>query len=423
MAPKAFRLQARDVFVTYPKCDVAKERLEEHLRRVFKDFAQAAICTEAHADGHPHLHAVVHLSKRCNLHSARTLDFHDGRGRIFHGNYQPARSAASALHYVEKGGDVLYCGGSMEDVRGVFSNRLAPKESGKKRINACFEQLLTGKSVASLLMDQELQGCMIMHRKALQAAVAEVHAERALRKQFSFVTASGPLGSPSATIAEWLNLNLLKTRPFGAPQLFLTGPTGIGKSHLLKMLDPALRIYYLPMMEDWMDGFDEDLFDLIAIEEFHSQKTLQFMNQLLDGQPMPIKVRNGNGGKLKRKNLPVIITSNFGLNEIYPKVDPMRKATFVRRVLEVYAPDRLEVQVNLVPVSLETDEVLAPSAQAPPPPSVEPQPQGGTSNIIAVPPGAPEPFPSPGPSFPGRWRSRVIEVQEDDLECQGSGQE
>jgi len=264
-----------------------------------------------------------------------------------------------------------------------------PKEAGKKRLNECFERLLSGDTIGKILRDDDLQGCMIMHKKVLMDAVNTIHAERALQKQLRFAMASGEHGSPSASIAAWLNQNLLRNRPFGAPQLFLTGPTGIGKSHLLKTLEPAVRIYYLPMNEDWMDGFDEDHFDLIAIEEFHSQKTLQFMNQLLDGQPMPIKVRHGNGGKLKRKNLPIIITSNYGLNEIYPKVDPMRKATFIRRVLEVYSPDRLEVTVQLVPVlsddtQLETTEVLSPEALVPDSPysRMEAQAQHETSNII-----------------------------------------
>lgn len=426
VAPSRFRLRASDLLLTYPHCDAAKEELELHLRRVFKDFAKAAICTELHADGTPHLHAIVHLTKRCDLHSARTLDFCDGRGRLFHGNYQPARSTSASLDYVEKGGNVLYCGGTMEDVRGVFQNSLAPKESGKKRISECFESMLSGKSVASLLLDQNLQACMIMHRKNLEAAVAEVNAERALTKQLRFVTASGPPGSPSADIAEWLNRNLNCARTFGAPQLYLHGPTGIGKTHLLKSLEPALRIFYLNMMEDWMDGYDDDKYDLIVLEEFFSQKTLQFMNQLLDGQPMPLKIRNGCNGKLKRKNLPIIITSNFGLHEIYAKVDMGRKETFNRRVHAVYSPTRLDVTVVLeskevpgsVP-SLLSDEILSPvplPEEPPLQPLLEPQPQPGSGNISHSQGGAPEPYMPPAAT--SRWKSRVIEVRDDDLDDQ-----
>jgi len=407
---RPFRLSASDLLLTYPQCDASKEELEQHLRRVFKDFAQAAICREAHASGESHLHAVVHLTKRCNLHSARTLDFHDGRGRIFHGNYQPARSSHASLQYVEKGGDVLYCGGSMEDVQRVFQNRVAPKEAGKKRINECYTRLLAGEAPEDIAADDDLQGCMIMHLDKLQRFVALTTLKQSLIRPLRFVTASGPPGSPSATIAEWLNQNLLKNRPFGAQQLFLTGPTGIGKTHLLQTLAPALRIFYLNMQEDWMDGYDDALFDLIAVEEFHSQKTLQFMNQLLDGQPMPYKVRHGNMGKLKRKNLPIIITSNYGLNEIYPKVDPMRKATFNRRVLEVYSPDRLDLNIRLedpqAPDLLAT-EVLSPETHQAHP--VQAQAQGGSSNIIIDPPVPPEAYEDIGQCSQGR-----IEIPEGD---------
>jgi len=251
-----------------------------------------------------------------------------------------------------------------------------------------------------------------------------------LTRQLRFVTASGPPGSPSTDIAEWLNRNLNCVRTFGAPQLYLHGPTGIGKTHLLKSLEPALRIFYLNMTEDWMDGYDDDKYDLIVLEEFFSQKTLQFMNQLLDGQPMPLKIRNGCNGKLKRKNLPIIITSNFGLHEIYAKVDMGRKETFNRRVHPVYSPTRLEVAVTLAPRDeppLLSDEVLSPldslqgnrglidiaNPVSPPLALPEPQPQPGSGNISHSQIGAPEPYMPPTSS--SRWRSRAIEVREDDL--------
>jgi len=437
--PRRFRLASRDVLLTYPQCDASKEELEQHLRRVFKDFAKAAICLEHHSDGSPHLHAIVHLTKRCDLHSSRTLDFRDGRGRIFHGNYQPARSTARSLDYVEKNGNVLYCGGTMDDVRGVFQNRLAPQESGKKRINECFERLCSGKTVASVLMDDDLQACMIMHRKNLETAVAAINAEKALKKQYNFVTASGNPGSPSSTIAEWLNQNLMKIRTFGALQLYLHGPTGIGKTHLISTLEPALRIYYLNMTEDWMDGYDDENVDVIVIEEFNSQKTIQFMNQLLDGQPMPLRIRNGCNGKLKKKNVPIIILSNYGLHEVYSKVDAARKATFERRVLAVYSAERLDVRIDLQPAAPESqlrpdspedhlisDELLEPSLSALYPPSPqppgEPQPPTGTGNISQSLVVAEDPFIAPeriaNPFLPkrSRWQSRPIDIRDSDEE-------
>jgi len=420
MAPKAFRLQARDVFVTYPKCDVAKERLEEHLRRVFKDFAQAAICAERHADGSPHLHAIVHLSKRCNIHSARTLDLPDGRGGVFHGNYCPARSAMASLDYVEKNGDVLYCGGDMETVRRELSStgsNSASCESKKRKLGDAFGKLLEGASMAEILMDPELQTTVIHHMRNLSAAVSVCQTAMLLQNNSVFVTASGPAGSVSADIAEWLNQNLLKSRSLGQPQMYLFGPTGIGKTHLVQLLAPCLKIFYLNMTEDWMDGYSDD-YDLVVVEEFHSQKTLQFMNQFLDGQPMPLRIRNSS--YVKRKRVPVIITSNYSPEEVYPKVDFIRKASFLRRLKVIHATDRLDVTVLSRPRILPSVQpaavlpehptaLVAPvpvEAQAPPTPSnIRPEP-GGQDGV-----GEPGPY---------RGRSRTIFVNEEDEEVQGS---
>lgn len=72
----------------------------------------------------------------------------------------------------------------------------------------------------------------------------------------------------------------------------------------------------MSVTEDWLDGFDND-YDLVVIDEFKGQKTIQFLNEFLQGSRMTLKQK----GKqyLKEKNVPVIILSNFRLDECYPK--------------------------------------------------------------------------------------------------------
>lgn len=338
---KKFRLNATDLFLTYPHCDMDPAEVERELRRILKWFDKAAICRESHANGLPHLHAIVHLSKRCNLHSPTSLDIRDGRGRVFHGNYQPARNASDCLNYVEKDRDVRYCGGTMEDVQSVLRAAIPQENSRKRKLAEALGELMTGKTLGDLLRDPNYVSLAIIQQRNLLAAKSILTTEMFLKKSKKWLTASGAPGSASALIAEWLNKNLMKPRPFRSPQLYLYGPTGIGKTSFIAALEPAVRIYYLPMLEDWYDDYDDGKFDLVVLDEFNSQKTLQFMNQLLDGQVLPLKQKGRQ--VVKRDNLPVVILSNYSPDECYGKTDPSRKATFLSRLHVVFSCENIRV--------------------------------------------------------------------------------
>ena len=75
-------------------------------------------------------------------------------------------------------------------------------------------------------------------------------------------------------IATWLNKNILKPRKFKQAQLWISGHTNVGKTSLFLMLEKYLRVYVVCLEEDFMDGFDPALFDLIVFDEFRGQKKI-----------------------------------------------------------------------------------------------------------------------------------------------------
>lgn len=88
----------------------------------------------------------------------------------------------------------------------------------------------------------------------------------------------------------------------------------------------------MPLLEDFYDLYDDDLYDLVCLDEFRGQKTIQFLNLWLQGG-LPMSVRKKGSQGLKRKNLPMIICSNFALENVYKdanKIDSLRT-----RLLEV----------------------------------------------------------------------------------------
>lgn len=74
----------------------------------------------------------------------------------------------------------------------------------------------------------------------------------------------------------------------------------------------------MPQDEDYYDDYEDELYHLIALDEFNHQKTMQQLNRWLDGQVQSIKKK----GKqyLKKQNLPFIIVSNYSPEQVFPKL-------------------------------------------------------------------------------------------------------
>jgi len=94
----------------------------------------------------------------------------------------------------------------------------------------------------------------------------------------------------------------------------------MGKSTLIRNLNNYLSIYYVPRDDgEFCDEYEDGIYDLIVLDEFTNKKTMQWMNQLLDGQTCYLKKKGGQ--ILKKDNLPVIILSNFSLEQNYPRLN------------------------------------------------------------------------------------------------------
>lgn len=96
-----------------------------------------------------------------------------------------------------------------------------------------------------------------------------------------------------------------------------------------------MNIYWVPMQEDFYDSFSEE-YDLVVFDEWRGQKTVQFMNSFLQGGTFWLKKK---GGQIcKKKNVPVIILSNYALSDSYVRAfqnDPSKLVTLQSRLLEI----------------------------------------------------------------------------------------
>lgn len=93
----SFRLNARNLFLTYPRCG-AKSLCFEFLKDKFSDCLEyLLVAEETHESGEPHLHCVIALSRKVDYKNPRCLDFED-----WHGDYKAARDLDASITYCRK---------------------------------------------------------------------------------------------------------------------------------------------------------------------------------------------------------------------------------------------------------------------------------------------------------------------------------
>lgn len=94
-----FRLDSKYLFLTYPKCPLAKEDMLKHLEFKLRRFSPTyiGVSQELHQDGTEHLHCLVQLSKRCCIRRCEFFDLLN-----YHPNVQAARDCIKIYDYISK---------------------------------------------------------------------------------------------------------------------------------------------------------------------------------------------------------------------------------------------------------------------------------------------------------------------------------
>ncbi|AXL65942.1 replication-associated protein [Giant house spider associated circular virus 4] len=328
----SFRFNARAVFLTYPQCPLLKQHVLTMLRTKLgeDEGTHYLIGQETHKDGTPHLHIFVERGHLINTRNARYFDLEDASG-IYHPNVTAPRDRADVIRYITK-----------EDTEPVkWPETWKFDEPPKKRSK--WEQatplLLEGQDAATLLKSMPV--FVLGNLKKVQEAtafLANIKQQASLPPLETFLTwvlpAEPEYERNIAFKTVWNELrDNLASKDFGRRQLYLHGPTGIGKSTFLRHLLMCIRTYILPN-EDWYDHWDNNLFDLSVMEEFKGQKSIQWLNQWLDEAHFYVK-RKGVAGLLKTNPIPTILISNFDINssDVYPNMQESVSIQTLRRRL------------------------------------------------------------------------------------------
>ncbi len=80
-----FNIHSKNLYLTYPKCDVQAKVVLENLLKMWPEKIKfAIISTEHHEDGELHLHLLIQMIGKAHVQTANFLDQLTGQ----HGNYQ-----------------------------------------------------------------------------------------------------------------------------------------------------------------------------------------------------------------------------------------------------------------------------------------------------------------------------------------------
>lgn len=84
----AFRMNAKNVFLTYAQCGITKEAMQDYLVNLEGDrIAWMVIAREKHADGNPHLHVQIQYEEARNVRNPAHYDFEE-----YHPNVSATRN-------------------------------------------------------------------------------------------------------------------------------------------------------------------------------------------------------------------------------------------------------------------------------------------------------------------------------------------
>lgn len=351
-AAKKYRLEARSIFYTWPKCKTAKETVLHNLVQDFKkrDIKLIIVCQEQHKDGEPHLHALTVCDRPRNCSVPSWADKFAGK----HGDYQSVRDVEASVKYIQKKGDwIVY----PEDFDFEKEMRQLPRQGRKRKVSEeVADKIHAGTTYRQLLLTGEYRGFIIHNSRKIQDYEADLKRAKAAESAkdslvpWRSVELTHSMSLSEISIVEWMNKNLNgQTRPLGTCQLYLYGPTGLGKTHLMTQLRRYFRVYDVCMEEEWMDNYEDEEYDLILFEEFRGQKAITWMNKFIDGQIVPLR-RRGKSAYIKTKNTPVIILSNYSVEKAYKNSSEEKLAPLIRRltVVNVGADHSQERQINIL---------------------------------------------------------------------------
>nr|QBO66585.1 replication associated protein [Papaya leaf curl virus] len=147
----SFCINAKNIFLTYPKCSIPKEQMLELLQNVTCPSDKLyRVSQEIHQDGSLHIHVLIQFEGKYKFRNPRLFDVaHPNTSTQFHPNFQGAKSSSDVKSYIQKDGDYIDWGQFQIDGRSARGGQQTANDASAEALN-------TGSAEAALAIIREL---------------------------------------------------------------------------------------------------------------------------------------------------------------------------------------------------------------------------------------------------------------------------
>lgn len=302
-----FQINSKTLFLTYPECNVSKERALEIFQTIFKDIESYAIAQEKHKNGHDHLHCYIKLKTQFRSRNPRFADL-DGH----HGNYQGCRSSKGVLKYCTKEDDFI----SNLDVGELLGKSKTKKEILGKRI-------IEGEDLDEIVKEHPE---LIFGYKRLREDIEEykVSTNRKTRE----------LEIPNEVPNPWNKTFLVDTDNKKCHYWFYSTIPNKGKT--TGVILPLIRTHSAVLFDPQATYHEitEDTKCIVLDEVKKGSIKYDVLNQICDGTK---KFRIFMKGYISLQEKPlVVICSNFSIDEVFPFKNELVHARFNEYIVDYY---------------------------------------------------------------------------------------
>jgi len=322
-----FTINCRHVSLTYPRCSIPPVAALAQLVGLipvdrFPD-RQILVVQEDHnevdvqgASG-LHLHAYIDVGPGKKLHKTDAVRFFDlvmDDAPPSHPHVEGCRNYQDWIKYCLK--DVA---GKPERVCGIPADWWLSLQGTKKRKwEACAGMVATGSTFGDI--QKWDPGFALQHMRAVREAITyrdEIQVQVEMETVNAFLNwepaATHFVGLTPSVLAIWRTLkSSLRPGESASRQLWLYGPTGVGKSFFLNSLRSVLNVYEIPRT-DYLELFQDGRFQLSFMDEFKGSKPLTWMNQWVDPYPMFVSKKGTGNSFLRKISIATLILSNYSL--------------------------------------------------------------------------------------------------------------
>lgn len=347
---KNFRVQAKKLFLTYPQCSTSKEQIQENLAEMqLPHLEWSLIAEEKHKSGVPHIHIGLGFSEKIHYSGEkghkllRSLVKSDLLPMGKPGNFVAMRSFLASMGYLIKEGNYL--------ARGIDPQEVLNGKKKDSEFKLAITEMVAGKSAAQIM--EEYPATYALRRKNILDFQFDLEMSKKCRpstRPLLKISLKDPLDRSGCVdaLVTWLNENVIEgkrsNRLFKQGQLWLWGPSNIGKSTMLNNLMEGLRCYHIPS-KDFYCEWDDKAYDIAVLDEYTGCKTIGWLNQWLEGAKLPLDQKH-KPNYIKKFNIPTIICSNLSPVQCYSKVAEVQHQALQNRLQVVFVSDLIQLNYH-----------------------------------------------------------------------------